>query len=265
MTANLSPKPVKPTAVLRWVRLALDLIGRGFVAWLGLMALFCLAIYVCRASLVAIQVIGGVAFLSGIGVAALVDDASQKSVGEIFVAARSEFSAAIGYALGLTLIMTAPLVIMFLIAGHPEQAFLRFYNPALLKLATEGDALWRMNEAFLPALLVLGIFKLILVMPGLGSTFQYHLHSFFGVGLRAARRLGMAGFPRMNVGTLALFYLVAFLVLFAATALAPIAAPVVYAFLSAFSYVAFREIYLGMGENRKVVMAEVKNAATAPA
>ncbi|WP_432263306.1 hypothetical protein [Cupriavidus sp. TMH.W2] len=264
MNANLSPKSVKPAAALRWVKQAFDLIGRGFIAWLVLMLIFCLAIYLCRASLLISQVAAAVAYLSGIGVAALVDDASEKSFVEIFSAARAELGAAVRFTLILTFAATALSAVFYWIGGRPGDWFLRLYDPSLLAPAADGDSFVALNRVFLSSLMALILFQITFLMPFIAATFQYHLQTFFGVGWFQAFRLGNAGVPEKNVGAMLLFNSVIYAVLLFAAALAPIAAPVVFAFLSAYSYVAFREIYLGVGENRKVVLAEVRgNVASA--
>ena len=259
MNANLSPKAVKPGAALRWAKQAFDLIGRGFIAWLVLMFLFCLAIYLCRASLLISQVAAAVAYLSGIGVAALVDDASEKSFEEIFAAARAEFGAAVRFSLILTLAATALSAVFYWIGGHPGDWWLRLYDPSLLAPAADGDFFVAMNQVFLASLMALILFQITFLTPFIAATFQYHLQTFFGTGWLQANRLGNAGVPEKNLGAMLLFNSVIYVALLFAAALAPIAAPVVFAFLSAFSYVAFREIYLGIGENRKVVLAEIRN------
>lgn len=262
MNHNLSPKPVPAIAVLRWARQAGDLIRRGFIAWVALMAVFCIAASLVRTSVVLATMLSSMAFLFGIRVAALVDDTSERTIGEMVGVVMGGFGVTLRYA-GVVVLTVAVLnALPALLLGNITAALRPFHNPGLQSIWSATDTFTAINEMFVLPIAGMLMFLCCFIMPLVASTFQYHLISFFGVNWRQAYRTGRAGLPRMNIGAIFGFYLVAFGLLALTVAFAPIAAPVVFAFLSAFSYVAFREIYLGIGTNRKVALAELRAVAS---
>lgn len=262
MNQNLSPRPVPASAVLQWARQAWDLIRRGFIAWVALMAVFCILASLVRTSVVAATVLASMAFLCGIRVAALVDDASEKTVGEMVAVVVSGFGQTVRYAGVVVLTVSAFNALPLMMTGNFSAAWRPFHNPGLASVSPAADALTTINGMFVLPIAGMIMFLACYIMPFVASTFQYHLISFFGAAWRQAYRGGRAGLPGMNIGAIFGFYLTAFVLLALTAAFAPIAAPVVFAFLSAFSYVAFREIYLGIGTNRKVVLAELRTAVS---
>jgi hypothetical protein len=85
--------------------------------------------------------------------------------------------------------------------------------------------------------------------------------TLLGLPYRDALRLGAAGQIRNLNSVLAIGALFVVLpVLFGL--LLPVLVPVLYCFFGALTYVAFREIFLGVSENRPQLSAEARVAAT---
>ncbi|ABO59766.1 hypothetical protein LA345_40505 (plasmid) [Burkholderia vietnamiensis] len=260
MSGFIAPRPVKPSAILRWCRQAAGLMGRGFAAWLALMVVFCLAIYVLRASAFLSQVVSGIAFLSGIGVAALVDDSKPKSISDVFDVARVQLPITFRYAVCIAAAAAVGGVLLVVFTGHPDLWIRQFYSPRILSVTLDADGLIALNQIFATAVIGLWVFHLGCLLPMVASPFQYHLYSAFGMRWMAAYHRGNGGMPEFNVMTMLIYNTGTMLLILVVWVLAPVVAPVLFAFLSALSYVAFRDIYLGISENRKIAGAVWRNS-----
>lgn len=112
-----------------------------------------------------------------------------------------------------------------------------------------ADGFVALRQIFVYSAFALGLCYFGLNIPGLTSFFQFLGMTLLGLPFREAWRLGATGQIR-NLGPMIGVALL-FMVLPALCALLlPPLVPVLYCFFGALGYVAFREIFLGIGENQ---------------
>jgi hypothetical protein len=111
----------------------------------------------------------------------------------------------------------------------------------------------------------LGLLFFGLNIPGLTSFLQFPCTTLLGLPFRAAYQAGAAA-QMKNLGPMLGVGLLFILLPVIAVLLLPPAVPLLYCYLGALAYVAFREIFLGVTENRERVgaRAAVREGWVAP-
>jgi hypothetical protein len=265
MSTSFGPREVNPRRILHWARAALDLIGRRFGTWLLLMTTACVACASLHRSVVLQEMSMGTFFLFGMSLASAVDRGSLPNFDDLLshlkqdaaVAVRFSAYVAVGNALG-TMLYTA-------VTGQAHVAALLLFDSHLsdLRITKEGLVWGAFTEIGMLSGASLYSFFFCLALPMWVSMFQYPLMAWTGMDSTAARKLGRAGMPRMNLATMSIFGGAGLGVIALALVCVPVLMPILLAFLSAMTYVAFREIFLGQAENTKV--SSVRQQATASA
>lgn len=254
MQNTVHPRPVEPKAVLRWLVQAADLVGRGFHVWVAMMLMFCLVTYGTQRSSYLCQIISMTAYFVGIGVAALVDDSTHPPFAAIARRAWKDFPSALMMALIIVSIGTGLNILFGSLGGHGVN-LKQLYDPSKPLLPFNVDFLLAMRRLFGYALGSFWLSLMVMVAPFVSSFFQWHLMSILGLGWWQAYLKGDGG-GDMNWRPVFLMILVLVIAPILLLMIMPILAPVFFCFASAFTYVAFRDIYLGITENRKIVAAD---------
>lgn len=250
----IGPRKAAPGAVWRWSKQALQLLWRGRGFWLALSLLMCLWLFFAhRLPLVA----GGLAFgtlLSCILIAARLDRAGPLRLGEVLAMLRGHARVLVPYTLGVVAVGALVWVVLLARPGVAWWNILYTSRNAVEALSTDGFTALR--QIFVYPAFALGLSYFGLNIPGLTSFFQFPCMTLLGLPFREAWRLGAAGqvlnlLPLLTVALL-------FVVLPVLCGLwLPFLVPVLYCFFGALCYVAFREIYLGIAENRPAQVASV--------
>lgn len=256
MAKSLRPQPAGPKAIRRWTVQALDLVGRGFHVWVALMLVFCLVMYGTQRSPFLGQVLALTAFFVGVGVASLVDDRTHPGFFTILRRAWADAPAALFMGIVILGIGTGGSLVLDLLAGKALD-FKRFYDASADLLPLGDDLILAMRRLFGDSLGSFMLAFLVMTLPWVSSTFHYHCMSILGLSWWAGYWNGNPVIEA-NMAPLFGFFCVLFATPLVVLLAAPFLAPVFFCFASAFSYVAFREIYLGIGENRKVVATEAR-------
>ena len=163
----------------------------------------------------------------------------------------------------LLFVATGADLVLDLLSGKAVD-FKRFYDASASLLPLGDDLLVAMRRLFGVSLGSFLLASVVMVVPFVSSIFHYHCMSILGMTWRAGY---LNGNPLIeaNIGPIFAFLVILVSPSVLLLLVAPFLAPVFFCFASAFSYVAFREIYLGIGENRKIVAAEVRALAGAAA
>jgi len=112
-----------------------------------------------------------------------------------------------------------------------------------------SNGLEALRQIFVYSAFALGLSYFGLNLPGLTTFFQFPCMALLGLPFREAWRVGAAGQIR-NFGAMFGIALLFILLPVVFALLLPPLVPVLYSFLGALGYVAFREIFLGIGENQ---------------
>ncbi len=263
MRRTLKPRRVEPKAVLRWLVQAADLVGRGFHVWVAMMLLFCLVMYGTQRSSYLSQIIALTAYFIGVGVSSLVDDSSHPGFLAIVKRAREDFPSALFMALIIVSIGTG-LHMLFGSLGGNGIDLRPLYDSSKPLFAFSDNLLLAMRRLFGYSLGYYWLSLMVMLMPFLASFFQFHCMSILNMNWWAAYWNG-DGNPDENWRPIFLMFLVLILLPILLLLIAPFFAPVFYCFASALTYVAFRDIYLGVDENRKIISAEARARAVGSA
>lgn len=267
MTGSIYPRPVSPRRIVHWWRQGFALVRRNFAGWLVLMAAFSVLSGLAYPYLPLQLVVSGSGFLCGIALASCVDRARVPDLPEMVRTVAVELPKAGTYAAFATAVSMTGFALVLLLINHGQwRAALDFalaVGRPPLKLYAEGVSVSAVNQFFVVSIGSFIDFTLSLVFPAVMSFFQYPLMRVTGRGWWACMKLGNAGAPSINLNTVAgLVASVIWPTVFVAL-LVPVAAPIVVAFQSAVCYAAFREIYLGEGENRQLEKASSTSLAGA--
>jgi hypothetical protein len=112
-----------------------------------------------------------------------------------------------------------------------------------------ADGFVALRQIFVYSAFALGLCYFGLNIPGLTSFFQFLGMTLLGLPFREAWRLGATGQIR-NLGPMIGVALLLMVLPALCALLLPPLVPVLYCFFGALGYVAFREIFLGIGENQ---------------
>jgi hypothetical protein len=248
MSDMFKPRRVEPRAALNWSKQAVELVGRGFFVSAAIAVLGCVACYLLQRSVFLCQTVQLTVLFIGIRTAAHVDVEIPGAAAETALAALGEAPRALIHAAGLAFVVSALIAVGCIGSGRPVGEGMQiYYTTRIHVVASAADGFLPFaRELFRSALGGAPVTMLIASL----APFMYHLITFLGADPVTAWRMG-DGAKKDNVIPLALLTAVSALVPLATLFVAPFFAPMAYAFASALWYVAFRDIYLGIGENKR--------------
>ncbi len=243
----VEPRQASPGALLRWSRQALGLLVRGFGSWLGLLLLMCLGMFASHRLPLVAGALALAAFFSSIIVAACVDQPRRVSLGEVLGSLRAH---AVDILLFAGVICAAGALIWVLLLAKPGVPWWQVLYTERNSVGTlSQDWFIAARQVFVYSAYALGLAYFGLNIPALTSFFQFPCVTLLGMPFRAAYRLSAAGQIRnlpviLGIGLLFITLPVLFALLL------PPVVPLLYGFLGSVTYVAFREIFLGITANR---------------
>lgn len=253
----IEPRQVEPGAVWRWTRQALSLIARGWIWWFGLALLGCLGIFLGNRFPIFEGMLALATFFASILVAARLDRAQRASFGEILAMLMTQLPRILTFA---GLIAVAGAIIWMLLLSRPDVAWWHaIYSERNALPMLSEDWMLAARQVFVYSAYALGLSYFGLNIPGLTAFFQFPASSLLGIGWRDAYRLSAQGQVKNLPAMLGIGLL--FVVLPAVSALAlPELVPLLYCFFGALSYVAFRDIFLGIPDNASALVARTATA-----
>ncbi len=257
----IEPRQVPPGALLRWTGQALQLIARSAGAWLGLILLLCLAIFAGQRLPLLSGVLSLLALLGSILVAARVDQTDNASITDVLGTLRQHGQTLLVYSVVIALVGAVIWILLLARPGVPWWTVL--YSERNVVTGLSESWFIALRQVFVYSAYALGLSFFSLNIPGLTSFLQFPCTTLLGLPFRAAYRAGAAAqmknlAPMLSVGLL--FVLLPVIVVL----LLPPLVPVLYCFLGALAYVAFREIFLGIGANREWASAGLRLPDLAP-
>jgi len=249
------PRQAAPGALRRWSVQAFGLIGRGLSVWLGLICLLCLAIFAGQRLPLVSGVLALMAYFGSILVAARLDQSDAASFTDVLVTLRQNGRSLVAFS---GVIAVAGALVWMLFLARPEVPWWNvLYTERNVVTALSENWFIALRQVFVYSAYALGLLYFGLNIPGLTSFLQFPCTTLLGLPFRAAYQAGAAGQmknlgPMLGVGLLfILLPVIAVLVL-------PPAVPLLYCYLGALAYVSFREIFLGIGENRARATADLR-------
>lgn len=254
----IEPRKAAPGAVRRWSRQALQLLWRGRGPWLALSLLMCLWLFFLHRLPLLAGLLAFGTLLSSILVAAQLDRAGSLSLGDTLAMLRSHSRVLLPYTAGVVL---AGALVWALLLARPGVAWWNIlYTSRNAVEALSTDGFTALRQVFVYPAFALGLTYFGLNIPGATSFFQFPCMTLLGAPYREAWRAGAAG-QVLNLAPMLAVALL-FVVLPVVCGLwLPWLVPVLYCFFGALCYVAFREIYLGVAENRPAATAAATAAA----
>lgn len=251
----LEPRQAAPGALRRWSAQALGLIARGLSVWLGLLLLLCLAIFAGQRLPLISGLLALMAFFGSILVAARLDRADTASFTDVLGVLRQNGRSLVAFS-GVIALAGALVWILFL--ARPDVPWWNvLYTERNIVTALSENWFIALRQVFVYSAYALGLLFFGLNIPGLTSFLQFPCTTLLGLPFRAAYQAGAAAQmknlgPMLGVGLLFIL-----LPVIAVLALPP-AVPLLYCYLGALAYVSFREIFLGVGENRARVSSGLR-------
>lgn len=243
----IEPRSAAPGAVLRWSRQSLGLLRRGLGFWSALSLLMCLWIFVAHRLPLLSGILALVSLLSCMLIAGHLDRRGRITLADTLEMLRAQAAVILTFA---TLIALVGGLIWMLLLAKPGVAWWNiFYTERNSVDVLSADGFVALRQIFVYSAFALGLSYFGLNIPGLTSFFQFLCITVLDLPFRDAWRLAAAGQIR-NLGPMlgvALLFMV--LPVAGALMLPPLVAAL-YCFLGALGYVAFREIFLGLGENQ---------------
>jgi hypothetical protein len=254
----LEPRQAAAGAPLRWSRQAVALIARGFGFWLGLLMVSCLSIFAGHRLPILDGVLALAAFFASVLIAAQLDRPQRTGLGEVLRMLRSHAFGILAFA-GVIAVAGA-LIWMLLLArpGVPWWSVLYTDRNAVDVLS--GNWLEAARQVFVYAAYALGLAYFGLNIPGLTSFFQFPCATLLGLSFRDASRLSAAAQVR-NLGPMLAVGLMFVTLPVLCVLLFPPLVALLYCFFGALTWVAFREIFLGVPDNRVAEAAPARPAA----
>jgi hypothetical protein len=255
----IEPRRAAPGALTRWSLQSSALLARAPAFWLGLALLLCLAMFASQRLPLLGAMLALLAFFGSILLAAALDRPVTPPIDDLLQALRAHVRLALGFAAVITAAGALIWILILARPGTPWWAVLYNERNAVVMLSADGYIALR--QIFVYAAYALGLLFFGLNLPGLTSFLQFPCATLLKLPFRDAYRAG-ASAQLLNLGPMLgiglLFILLPMLTVF----LLPPLVPALYCFFGALAYVAFREIFLGIVENRAPV--RVGAAATAP-
>jgi hypothetical protein len=254
----IEPRQADPGALQRWSGQAVQLIRRGLGFWAGMMLLVCLAIFAGQRLPLVAGVLALTAYFGSIVIAARLDRPEPATLTDVMEAMRVHGRSIMAFA---AVIAGVGALVWSLFLARPGVAWWSvFYTERNVVAALSENWFLSLRQIFAYSAYALGLCYFGLNIPGVTSFFQFPCVALLGVPYREAYRLSAAAqmknlAPMLAVG-------LAFVVLPFACAMAlPPAVPLLYCFLGALSYVAFRDIFLDIRDNQAVVPAAAPRRA----
>ncbi|MFO1427120.1 MAG: hypothetical protein U1F11_09115 [Steroidobacteraceae bacterium] len=246
---TIEPRRAAPGAVLRWSRQACALIARGFGYWLGLVLLVCLWMFVGQRLPLIDGMLALAAFFASILIAAQLDGPRRATLSEVLRMLRAH-AFDIGAFAGI-IACAGALIWIFVLARPGVPWWSALYAERGVVAALSEDWFVATRQVFVYSAYALGLCYFGLNIPGLTSFFQFPCTTLLGLPFRDAYKVGALAQAR-NLPAILAVGLMFILLPFGCVLLLPPLVPLLYCFLGALTYVSFREIFLGVGENRAV-------------
>ncbi len=243
----IEPRQAAPGALRRWSVQALGLIGRGVSVWLGLVLLLCLAIFAGQRLPLISGVLALMAFFGSILVAARLDQSDAASFSDVLATLRRHGHHLVAFS---AVIALAGALVWVSLLARPEVPWWNvLYTERNGVAALSGNWFVALRQVFVYSAYALGLLFFGLNIPGLTAFLQFPCTTLLGLPFRDAYRAGAAA-QMKNLGPMLGVGLLFILLPVVAVLLLPPAVPLLYCYLGALAYVAFREIFLGITENR---------------
>ena len=243
----IEPRQAGPGALLRWTRLALRLIARGFGFWLGLVLLVCLWMFAGQRLPLVDGMLALTAFFASILIAAKLDRPERTSLSDVLGMLRSHTFEILAFA--AIIAVAGALIWMFLLARPDVPWYAVLYTERNTTKVLSDNWFVALRQIFVYAAYALGLLYFGLNIPGLTSFFQFPCTTLLGMPFRDAYRLSAMGQVR-NLPAMLAVGLMFILLPVLSVLLLPVLVPLLYCFLGAVTYVGFREIFLGIPDNR---------------
>ena len=256
MTAE--PRQAGPGAPLRWSRQAVALIRRGLGFWLGLLLVSCLSIFAGHRLPIVDGVLALSAFFSSVLIAAQLDRPQPTGLGEVLRMLRSHAFGILAFAGVISLAGALIWILLLARPGVPWWSVLYTERNAVDVLS--GNWMQAARQVFVYAAYALGLAYFGLNIPGLTSFFQFPCATLLGLSFRDAYRLSAAGLV-LNLGPMLAIGLMFVTLPVLCVLLFPPLVALLYCFLGALTWVAFREIFLGVPDNSVREAAPGRSAA----
>jgi len=257
----IEPRQVPPGALFRWSGQALRLMARGFGAWLGMILLLCLAIFAGQRLPLVSGLLALLAFFSSILVAARLDQADEASITDMLVMLRHHGRSLLAFSGVIAL--AGALIWLFLLAQPEAPWWNVFYSERNLVTALSDNWFIALRQVFVYSAYALGLSFFGLNIPGLTSFLQFPCTTLLGLPFRRAYQAGAAA-QMKNLSAMLGVGLLFIVLPVIAVLLVPPLVPLLYCFLGALAYVSFREIFLGIGANRKLAPAALRRLQEQP-
>ncbi len=246
----IEPRQAEPGAVMRWSRQSCALIRRGAAFWLGITLAFCVWMFLGQRLPIVDGALALIAFFSSVVIAARLDRPQGATLTEV-IAALAEHARTILLFAGLIAI-AGSLIWMLILARPGVPWWNALYSERNIVAELSTDPFTALRQLFVYSAYALGLIYFALNIPGLTSLFQFPLHALLGAPWRTAYRLSAAAQVKNLAAILGLGILFIVLPVVFVLTLPPLV-PLLYCFFGALSYVAFREIFLGIGENAELL------------
>jgi hypothetical protein len=244
---TIEPRQAAPGALRRWSRQACGLIARGFGFWLGLVLLVCLWMFAGQRLPLVDGMLALTAFFASILIAARLDRPQETSLSDVLGMLRSHAFDIFAFA---AIIAFAGALIWMLLLARPGMPWWNaLYSEQNLVAALSADWFLATRQIFVYSAYALGLSYFGLNIPGLTAFFQFPCTTLLGLPFRAAYGLSAAAQVKNLPAILAVGLTFILLPVFCVLLLPPLV-PLLYCFLGALTYVSFREIFLGIGENQ---------------
>ncbi|MBN8279304.1 MAG: hypothetical protein J0M16_01715 [Gammaproteobacteria bacterium] len=243
----IEPRRAAPGALRRWCWQAVGLIARGAGVWLGFIVLLCLAIFAGQRLPLVSGILALLGFFASVLAAARLDASGPVGMGDILAALRQHGRELVAFPLVIATVGALVWVLFLARPGVPWWNVL--YTERNVVVALSADGFMALRQVFVYSGYALGLLFFGLNIPGLTAFLQFPCTTLLGMPFRTAYRAGAAA-QMKNLGPMLGVGFLFILLPVVAVLLLPPLVPVLYCFLGALAYVAFREIFLGVGENR---------------
>lgn len=262
MEASPEPRQADPGTLRRWSLQAVQLMLRGLGSWGGLMLLLCLAIFAGQHFPLVAGVLALSAFFASVIVAARMDQSRPARLGEVLESVRVHGRKILLFA---GLIACTGAVVWVLLLARPGVSWWNvFYTDRNTVAVLSADWFMATRQLFVYAAYALGLCYFGLNIPGLTSFFQFPCVAILGLPFREAYRRSAAAQMR-NLGPMLGIGFTFIVLPGLAILVAPYLVPLLYCFLGALTWVAFREIFLGIRDNAAVERVRATAEGTARA
>jgi hypothetical protein len=250
---TLEPRVAASGALWRWMRQATELLRRSLGFSLGLMLFVCLLMFASHRLPLVEGVLAVAALLACMLMAAQVDRGGPIRLGEALGMLRAHAGVILGFA---ALITVAGALVWLLLLKRPDLPWWNiFYTQRHSVQILSADTFIALRQVFVYSAFALGLCYFGLNIPGLTSFFQFPCMVLLGLPFRDAWRLSAAGQIK-NLGPMFTIALSFVLLPVICGLWLPLLMPVLYSYLGALSYVAFREIFLGVDQNQPLTAAQ---------